>query len=313
MSTECNDEHIYPLTIMNCIFCGSQSLHLLYPGHFHPVAQWHGPFDFYRCNACGSGLTLPLPEPSHQTKLYESFEGGMIPEIRALRDQFPLTSWFQQCINRAMKYSGSAMSGTSVFTWADLGAGKGEMAASLAKRFPLSNGIAFDFHGRPRELDSFPGVKWIKTDMNLDDFSSHFADNKVRFVFSITVLEHLLRPDLFVEKALDISGRPGCFYLTTPMMNSTAFHVLGKKWPYFLPGEHLNIPSLKGMRLMLERICRGRFEKGKWSVHVKPVIIPYPLGYYAKYLKLGGIGDIVPPQWVLRFPTGLLEAAVLLS
>ncbi len=302
-----------PLTIMNCLFCGSQSLNLLYSGHFHPVAKWHGPFDFYRCNTCGSGLTWPLPEPEQLTKLYESFEGGMIPGIRALRDQYPLTLWFQQCINNAMKYSGNDISTASTFQWVDLGAGKGEMAISLAKRFPLSNGIAVDFHDRPGELDLYPSVKWIKTDMNQDDFPDHFADKKARFVFSITVLEHLLRPDQFVEKALDIPGKHGCLYLTTPMLNSNAFHLLKKRWPYYLPGEHLNIPSLKGMRILLERICGEKFDKGTWSVHVKPVILPYPLGYYAKYLKLGKMADKIPYQWVLRLPTGILEAAVILS
>ena len=302
-----------PLTIMNCLFCGSQSLHLLYSGNFHPVAVWHGPFDFYRCNTCGSGLTLPLPEPAQLIKLYESFEGGMIPGIRALRDQYPLTAWFHQCINRALKYSGKVISKESPFNWIDLGAGNGELAILLANRFPNSNGIAVDFHDRPGELDLYPGIKWIKTDMNQVDFMDHFADKKARFVFSITVLEHLLRPDQFVEKALDISGKPGCLYLTTPMMNSDAFYLLGKNWPYFLPGEHLNIPSLKGMRVMLERICREKFDKGSWSVNVKPVILPYPIGYYSKYLKLGKIGDIIPNKWVLRLPTGLLEAAVILS
>lgn len=302
-----------PYLPMYCLFCGSQSTHLVYPGRFHPAAGWHGPFDFYRCNVCNSGLTWPPPEPDQLTKLYESFDGGMIPHIRALRDKYPLTVWFQQCINRAMQYSGNNMFGTSVFTWADLGAGKGEMAVSLAKSFPRSNGIAVDFHGRPVELDQYPGVKWIKADINQADFPAYFTDSRATFVFAITVLEHLLRPDLFIEKALNISGTSSCLYLTTPMMNSTAFRILGEKWPYFLPGEHLNIPSLEGMRFMLERICKERFDQENYKVHVRPVILPYPLGYYAEYLKLAKIGAFIPYKWVMRLPTGLLEAAVILS
>jgi hypothetical protein len=302
-----------PLTIMNCLFCGSQSLHLLYSGNFHPVAVWHGPFDFYRCNTCGSGLTQPLPEPGQLVKLYESFEGGMIPRIRALRDKYPLTTWFHQCINKALKYSGKVVSKESPFNWIDLGAGNGELAILLANRFPNSNGIAVDFQGRPGGLDLYPDVKWIKTDLNQDELRKHFTDTKPDLAFSITVLEHLIHPEHFIENALDILGNPGCLYLTSPRIDCNAFHLLGKKWPYFLPGEHLNIPSLKGMRSMLERICKEKFEPGTWTVYIKPVVLPYPLGYYAKYLKLGEIGDMIPGNWVLRFPTGMLEAAVILS
>jgi SAM-dependent methyltransferase len=299
--------------MLKCLFCECEDLLLKYTGLYHPFANTHGPFDFYHCRGCGSGLTLPIPSPETIAGLYATFKGGMIPGIRDLRDRYPLRPWFRQCINRATGLAGLQDSDSSRFHWIDLGAGSGELAIELEKRYPAAEGLAVDFHQRPAALAAWPRVNWKSADLNATNFIESSAMYSARYVFSITVLEHLLRPDSFVASALRLLDKGGCFYLTTPRLDCLAYRLMGRNWPYFLPGEHLHIPSVKGMRILLERICRTIYPAGECIVYARPVIMPYPAGYYLSWMGLGAIARLLPDTLTWGFPTGMLEAAVVRS
>lgn len=297
---------------MTCLFCGSSRLKLLYEKKFHPEAGWHGPFDLYRCLDCHSAVTLPLPSADQLSKLYRSFNGGMMQHVRQLRDEYPLNTWFNQCIDHATDVNGNKFNKTDVFSWVDLGAGNGELSKLMIQRFPLSEGVAADFHDKPEGLTG-SGIKWLKADLN-DSLGSHISFlTKADFVFLITVLEHLLRPDIFIGHALQLLKPGGCFYLTIPRTDCLAFSLLKSKWPYLIMGEHLNIPSVKGIKNLLSAICDKMFGLENVTITVKPVILPYPVGYYLQYFGLKKLADMVPKDVVVRIPTGLLEASVVLK
>jgi SAM-dependent methyltransferase len=297
---------------MTCLFCGSSRLKLLFEKKFHPEAGWHGPFDLYSCLDCHSAVTIPLPSADQLSKLYSSFNGGMMPHIRALRDEYPLNAWFNQCIDHAIGANGNKFGKTEVFNWIDLGAGNGELSKMMMQRFPLSTGVAADFHDKPEGLTG-NGIKWLKADLNDHQGSPISFLTKADFVFLITVLEHLMRPDIFIGHALHLLKPGGCFYLTVPRTDCLAFSLLKGKWPYLIMGEHLNIPSVKGMKILLSTICDKMFGLGNAIVTVKPVILPYPLGYYLQYFGLKKLADIIPHDVVVRIPTGLLEASVVVK
>ena len=143
---------------MTCLFCGSPNLKLLFEKKFHPLAKWHGHFNLYQCLQCGSALTFPLPTVDQLTALYGSFKGGMMPGIRELRDEYPLTKWYNQCIDNAFHYAQKDIKSTQIFNWIDLGAGNGELAKLMTARFPMSSGVGTDFHDKPAAL-STSGIK----------------------------------------------------------------------------------------------------------------------------------------------------------
>ena len=235
-----------------------------------------------------------------------------MPGIRELRDEYPLTKWYNQCIDNAFHYAQKDIKSTQIFNWIDLGAGNGELAKLMTARFPMSSGVGTDFHDKPAAL-STSGIKWLKADLNDTSGEPVAVLTRADLIFLITVVEHLLRPDIFLGHALQLLKAGGCLYLTTPRIDCTAFRLLKEKWPYIIMGEHLNIPSIKGMETLLHKTCTKIFGENNYTVIVKPVILPYPAGYYLQYFGLKSIAQKLPQNWLLRLPTGLLEAAVMLK
>ncbi|MBS1749088.1 MAG: class I SAM-dependent methyltransferase [Bacteroidetes bacterium] len=288
-----------------CCFCGSSEMKLLYKGRNHPFKKDHGPFDFFRCKNCSSGLTFPMPNVFELEELYRSFDGGMIPKIRAIRDNNPLTKWYRQCVTNAFQLvSSPAKEG---FCWMDVGAGNGELTVTILEKYPLSNGVAVDFHEKPPNLEN-TNIQWIKTDIN---HAPDYGSNNFDLIFLVTVLEHVMYPEVLLESLLLKLKPKGSLYITVPDFGSIAANLLGGKWPYFIPGEHLFIPSKKGIKLLLERICQSNFGAGNFEIKVNTTSIPYTVGYYWQYFGLGK-----PPKFVtskaLHIPTGILEASVIL-
>ena len=291
-----------------CPFCSGSDLEVLYRGGHHPFLKDHGPWDLHRCRNCGSLITDPLPSAEALQRLYASFEGGMIPSIRHIRDAYPLHAWFAQCLDHAMRYAGRNADPGQVFQWMDLGAGGGEMSVLLSRKFPGSKGVAMDISAKPAVLDGCTNVAWENA--RIGGPSEAYSGPKPDLALSITVTEHLSHPDVFLRKWIGELAIGGCLYLTSPRADCTAFRILGRKWPYYLPGEHLHIPTRKGMHALLQRLGTEAFGAGHVDVQVRAVVLPYPLGYFLSYFGLNGkmLGKLsdIP----VRVPTGLLEAAI---
>ena len=289
-----------------CPYCTSNKLTLRFQGMVHPFKKDHGPFDIYRCRDCRSLTTYPMPTAQQQSELYNSFRNGFIPALSELRQQHSLTVWYDQCINRGVKQLKSVPSKNTEFTWIDVGAGSGELAIRMMEKYPASKGYAIDFHESPKEFNEEGNLKWVQADLNEPDFAEKLHPIQPDLILSITVLEHIIQPEIFLKNLLQMIKEKGSIYLTVPCTNSFASEVLGKKWPYLIPGEHLTIPSKKGMKSLLQRITN----RNSNDLFVKETILPYTAGYYLDFLKLGFLKRIIPAKWPVRVRTGILEAGL---
>jgi SAM-dependent methyltransferase len=290
-----------------CGFCESNELSLKYGHLFHPVKKDHGPFDMYECKECRSLITWPLPLKDQLATLYSSFGDGMIPLIRDIRESDPLTIWYQQCITRATSRMNILPQENTEFSWIDIGAGGGELAKMMALQFPRSKGVAVDFHTCPAILRGIDNVTWISYDLNGD-----FAEKinlKFDLVVSITVIEHVLDPYNFLKNAGRLVKEQGSLYLTAPCADTLASKVLGKKWPYIIPGEHLNISSVKGMVSLLQRLQTEPMQKRAMpEAYARKTILPYTLGYFLAFCHLSFLKKVMPHSFPINLPTGILEA-----
>jgi 2-polyprenyl-3-methyl-5-hydroxy-6-metoxy-1,4-benzoquinol methylase len=296
---------------LNCCFCNNKDLSLLYTDQFHKVKKDHGPINFYTCKKCHSGLTFPLPSSKQLENLYSSFVNGMDEVTRNNRDANPLDTWFQQCIDRGIHQLSKEITSKTSFTWIDIGAGKGELASLLSDQYPNSRGLAIDFHSRPELLNTALNVDWLECDLNEPLFSRWIDKNNVDLIFSITVLEHISAPGVFIKNVLPLLNQNGAFYLTVPDFSSIASRLLKSKWPYLLPGEHLNIPSKRGMNILLNNLLHELNLNDKdFIVFVKRIILPYPLRYYLMYFRLNLLSKLFGSSIILKIPTGILEAGI---
>ncbi|HLO80973.1 MAG TPA: class I SAM-dependent methyltransferase [Chitinophagaceae bacterium] len=234
--------------------------------------------------------------------MYKSFDGGMFSKVRELRRRYPLKTWFRQCLKHMMQ--GTGLERNKTFTWIDIGGGEGEMSELMLRQFPNHKGTVLDFHSAPERLKGHP-VTWIATDLN-----KAFSDEleQADLIFAITVLEHMADPVNFIRSALGLLKPGGVLYLNCPRADSTAFKILKKKWPYYIPGEHITIPTIKGLEKLLQRECSRLLKEG-YEVKVKPVILPYPFGFYVGYY-LPFLEKVFPFSFDVYLPTGLLECQV---
>lgn len=287
-----------------CWFCGGASLECVQRGLYHPAKRDHGPFEFDRCAGCGSGITPTPPTREQLAALYGSFRDGLPDLQRSLAADDPQVAWYARCAKRVTRLSGRTAE--SEFRWVDVGAGGGELSVLLAERFPRSRGTALDLHPRPASLTARDRVDWLQRDVN-GAFSAGLPRADV--VVSTAVWEHVLRPDLFVREALELLSPGGLLYLICPNYDSLASRLLGARWPYFTPGEHLHMPSPEGARRCLERAWSSlQGAPGGVEIASRPIFLPYTLRYVLRRFGMEKLGRLMPAALHLPLPVGALES-----
>lgn len=109
-------------------------------------------------------------------------------------------------------------------------------------------------------------------------------------------IEHLVRPDLYIEKAAAILPRGGWLALTTGDAGSLMARLRGRKWRQIHPPTHLHYFSKATLRRLLEnnglrvRVCRyeGTYRSLDTAVYIILMIKHhYPSVYHA--LKRSGL------------------------
>jgi SAM-dependent methyltransferase len=286
---------------ITCLYCGGDAK-LYEKNARHPYARNFGPFQMYQCRSCYSLLTSPVPEAQDTSALYSSFERGMHKKARELRTRYPLRTWFLQCMEHMMK--GTKLNTGSEFSYIDMGAGEGEMSNLIHQHYPGSKGTAVDFHERPEQLNK--DVCWVRADLSREMPAMEKAD----LVFAITVFEHMTDPIHFIRSCLSLMKPGAVLYFNCPRADSNAFRMMGKKWPYYLPGEHITVPTISGLGKLMHRECDVKFG-GRYTLQISPVVMPYSLGFYLGHL-LPFTLKYVSLNSDIYFPTGILECQLIL-
>ncbi len=180
----------------------------------------------------------------------------------------------------------------------------------MAERFPRSHGIAVDLHEAPASLVGDEVVTWRQADLN--DPAAYAALSKVDAVFANAVLEHVRDPEAFMLAALGLLLPGGTLYVFVPDNASFAARVLRRRWPYYSPGEHLHVPSVRGARALAQRLIAETGRRAR--IAVRPVSVPYTLQYVGAYLHAEPlVRKIVGPRAAIPLPTGALVLVVTLE
>jgi 2-polyprenyl-3-methyl-5-hydroxy-6-metoxy-1,4-benzoquinol methylase len=85
------------------------------------------------------------------------------------------------------------------------------------------------------------------------DFLEHRIDGAVDVVCLWDTIEHLARPDLYVEKAAAITTPGGVLALTTGDIGSAVARIRGARWRQIHPPTHLHYFSRATLTRLLER------------------------------------------------------------
>ena len=286
-----------------CPYCRSKNIKMKYRRHFHKMSPGYGPFDFFVCEDCGCGFNNPMPSNDQIRRFYSSYSSGMPEEFRAAMKQGQDSSWHSQIAYDLLEIA-TEQGFESDFTWLDVGAGAGEIAEKLSRLSPKSCGTCVDLHQAPERIDG-SNINWLQQDIN-SDFSS-VVGKKFKLVYASAVLEHVVDPERFLINCLDLTEPGGAFYFFCPDYSSLAAKVMGQRWPYYLPGEHVTLPTKNSIRACLSRFLSAN-KIDDCDFHVRSKRVSYSVQYMLFALKLRWLGKFFPFDFSLKFPTGALEA-----
>jgi SAM-dependent methyltransferase len=80
---------------------------------------------------------------------------------------------------------------------------------------------------------------------------ARYPDNYFDVITAVEVLEHVAKPAELLKEVVRILRPGGVLWATTPHGRGLSFRLLGLKWTAVAPPEHLQLFSIKGMRLLL--------------------------------------------------------------
>ncbi len=148
----------------------------------------------------------------------------------------------------------------------DVGCSSGGFLYQLRKRFPGDYELlGTDASGPALNYAEEQGIPVLR-----GNFLNHdFGKTKFDAVTFWAVLEHVIDPARFLDKASDVLGPEGLCLVLVPNMRSCASRVLGAKYRYIYP-QHLNYFT----RQTLKSLVQKRFDVvACYFTHFNPIVI----------------------------------------
>ena len=289
-----------------CRFCFGSSSKIRYSGVFHKYKKDFGPFDIARCLDCGSLITHPAPTDEALAEFYKQFHLFRGDAYGESEKAGTLNFFYESCFNR-LKSNISFNSGDE-FTWFDIGCGNGQLAERMLHHYPAAKGAVFDLSdSRPSWVPE--NLTYSGIDQNRPDFADEIP-GQADVVYNNFVLEHMLRPDQYLLNLIKLAKPGGMVFVTCPDASSLFERILGIQWPYNMPGEHVNIPTIYGIRKCLLAQTEKINAHGEVQIDVRSMWIKYGVKYIFEHFGFKTLAMVIP-KWVsLPFPSGAMEFSV---
>jgi 2-polyprenyl-3-methyl-5-hydroxy-6-metoxy-1,4-benzoquinol methylase len=222
-----------------------------------PYLEKHG-IKIVRCSRCSMLFVNPVPAEFASGQYYDTAGAEYYLSPAKLESDYASVRFVRElALFRKHCQSGALL---------DVGCSSGAFLYQLNQRFPGTYEIlGTDVSGAPLDYAESKGVPVVR-----GDFLAHnFGDKKFDAVTFWAVLEHLLEPKKFLEKAASILKPDGLCFVLVPNMNSLAVRLIGKRYRYIYP-QHLNYFTAATLRKMAENsfeMIETRF------THFNPIVI----------------------------------------
>jgi SAM-dependent methyltransferase len=255
------------------------------------IAFQHGENRMTICRACGAWFVWPPPSPSDIEAHLGEHRSGMPAQLRQWREETAQTRWYEH-LARGM----AARAGEEVQRVVDVGAGAMELTHSLARAFPNAEIEAWDMFadGIPTNLPD--RITARRVDLNrLTEVRGSFD-----VIACVAVIEHVLDPIALLRCLKAITAPEGVAFVVGPEVTSMAHRILRKRWPYYVPDEHLSIPSMTSVRRAMAIAGVHDYELQRVNVH-------YSMKYLLRFLRV----PLPFPRlldFLLPIPAGAFEA-----
>jgi SAM-dependent methyltransferase len=228
------------------------------------------------CDACRAWFVWPRPTAEEVVAHYAGGERGMPRDLRKWREGTSQNGWYDHLAQTIRDRSGA-----DVESAVDVGAGGLELTFALARVFPGARIEAWDLFADGDRRSYGPDENRIalrQIDLNRLDARAVPA-KQFDVVACVAVIEHVLDPLSLLRFLRTLIAPGGIAYVVAPDASSVAHRLMGHRWPYYCPDEHLTIPTLESMRRAVALLGGGEYELRRVSVH-------YSLRYLLRFLRV---------------------------
>src|SRR5438270_1654050 len=207
------------LLLRNCPVCGGSAK--------RPFAQ-KDKLTLVRCDSCSMLFADPVPRDLGTGAYYGRTAAGYYLSKEKLESDYAAVRFERELrLFRRFCRTGSVL---------DVGCSTGAFLHQLSDRFPGDYQVTgTDVSGPPLDYAESKGIRVLRGNFPEQDIGEEQFDA----ITFWAVLEHLLEPGRFLEKAARLLKPDGHAFVLVPNMRSLAARILGTKYRYIYP-EHLN-------------------------------------------------------------------------
>ena len=213
-------------------------------------------FDLFSCRDCSYVQVDPVPSIEVINSIYgeEYFHKSKYRDDVANRHE-------QARRVQLLKRAGVPRKGKVL----DIGCASGEFISAANERFEAW-GIDISQHAVAR-------AKAHNTDaadriFYANPYRFELPDEKFDAVVLWDVLEHLIDPERSIEQAVAQLKPDGVLICSTPNISTTTAKIMGKRWAFMTPPEHLGFFNPASLSLLLSKeglTPRFWMSRGKWA------------------------------------------------
>jgi 2-polyprenyl-3-methyl-5-hydroxy-6-metoxy-1,4-benzoquinol methylase len=293
---------------MKCICCNSAEV--------VPRKSLRG-YKMFTCTNCSFEFVYPLPSTQEIEAFYNKTRvvSDLKQIIKQQIDDFdeggqaPKRDWFNKVFSTAKKYIQKEK-----LNILEIGSGYGYFIHYATKHGHKAIGTEVTADYTEIGNAAIEGDIFYIPDGNYDKVvENNWAD----LVYLEHVLEHVLEPDQIIAQIKNKISSNGILYISVPNSKSFLANIMGSKWPWACPPDHLYYYNKKALIAFLERNGFDVLECFSGDYYFRSIFqmysfIPYtnilrkllklkPKGYPYRYPRtLGDILNLIP-YWFL-FP-----------
>ena len=226
---------------------------------------------FYRCCVCGIELQWPLPTQQALSDYYEeSFDSGMYRDFTAADEMKRMTAAQRlKEIRRTLQPAGRCL---------DVGCANGVFVETIGQASEDDRPITAE--GVEISQSAVTAGRDRGLALHLGMLADVPEDPPYDLITAFDVLEHVIDPAEFLKEIHQRLADGGHVVLTVPDTGGWVRRVMGRRWYFYIPEEHLHYFD----RRNLPRLLRAQgFEPVEVGSTHKPMTYDYALTQFAEF------------------------------
>lgn len=254
-----------------------------------------GRFALSTCTTCGFEQIAPAPTAAELEALYGAlyFQKAKYTDPKAIELEYKRR---HKLMARAGFKPGDRL--------LEIGCGAGQFIATCASTYDW-HGMDFSPDGIAEARTRLPGLGADRlTAGPIEDYTPDLSDGLFDGVLIFDTIEHVYAPQAMLERAAHWLKPGGRMIVTTPDIGARFARLLGRRWPFMTPPEHLSFFTRPAMAAALGRAAVqtvysrsfGKFANVAFVIYKagRVGLLPKSFGKLAARIGLGKLTVYVP-------------------